>query len=484
MNTFTCTNLISMGRHIPAPFYISIPINLESMELRIDSILRIVPGKRMVGISSWQGKPVIVKLFFHEKHWQRNQSADIHGIELLKQANIPSPKILHQGTTADNQGGVLLIEYLEGLSLTQLLEDASNEQNRKTVLEMAIESIAQCHQGNIWQADIHLDNFILANSQVYLLDGGAVRAAKGEIDEETRMNNLALFFVQFPVAMDSGVAGLLSHYRHQGLELSEQVTAGLQRRLVESRTQRVSSYESKLFRSTTAHRCESSASRFVIYDRRLHSPEFEDFLANPDEKIETAQLLKDGNASTVAEVSIDGRKLVIKRYNIKKAFHGIRGLFTESRARKSWRNAHVLEMLGISTAHAYACIEERFLWVIPRRAYFICEKIEAEQLLRAFEVEQASNSSSAKWLPRFKELFQLMKDYKITHGDMKATNFIFKDELLYVLDLDAMKRHESDEGFGKKYTKDLERFRKNWQGTRLAKSAEELVNEVSLASSS
>ena len=58
---------------------------------------------------------------------------------------------------------------------------------------------------------------------------------------------------------------------------------------------------------------------------------------------------------------------------------------------------------------------------------------------------------------------------------MKATNFLLKEKKIFVLDLDAMTRNASKESFAAKFSKDLERFRKNWVGTSMEPEVESLL---------
>jgi hypothetical protein len=98
-------------------------------------------------------------------------------------------------------------------------------------------------------------------------------------------------------------------------------------------------------------------------------------------------LLKDGNSSTVAVIKIDKKNYVVKRYNIKGFWHGVSRAFRPSRAYNSWRNALLLEMLGIATAHPYLFLEQRRLWLFRGRAYYLCEYIPADDLTTAWGKE-------------------------------------------------------------------------------------------------
>ena len=113
MNNFNCEHLIEMGRHIPTPFYLSLDKEQKEEAIKIESILRIVPGKRMTGISNWRNQTVIVKLFFGPGHWKRNLLSDIRGMNLLRQRHILTPEILHETATFDGKGAVLIIDYLQ-----------------------------------------------------------------------------------------------------------------------------------------------------------------------------------------------------------------------------------------------------------------------------------------------------------------------------------------------------------------------------------
>ena len=479
MNTLSCTELIRMGRHIPTPFHLLLSQEHRQLDLTIETILRIVPGKRIIAVTRWKHKQVIVKIFFQPGHWKRNLLRDLKGINLLTQSSIRTPKILHQTTTADNMGAVLIIEYLQqGASLGSLFDEARSEHEKDDILEMAIQNIARCHQSGLWQRDIHLGNFMLSQGRVYLLDGGAIYSAADKLDVEIRLGNLAMFFAQFPVAIESRVPALLQSYQEQTADLSASELSQFASRIKKAREQRLSNYERKLFRSTSAHRCEHDATKFLVYDRAIHSSDLEKFIEDPDSFIDNGKMLKEGNSSTVAEVTIGDRTYVVKRYNIKNFLHGMTRMFRPSRAHHSWRNASILEMLGITIPHPYLFMEERVLWLFRRRAYFLCEKIAADNLTVSMEKDNSLEDVADELATAFGGLFKVMNEYRISHGDMKATNFIFKDKCLYVLDLDAMRRHKLARIYSAKISKDLTRFRKNWEGTTFESPINGMIREI------
>jgi tRNA A-37 threonylcarbamoyl transferase component Bud32 len=478
MTLLSSSELIAMGRHIPTPFSISVDTQQGTVELKIDSLLRTVPGKRLVALSTWDNRTVIVKIFISSNRWKRGMLKDIAGINRLKQARIPSPNLLIQTTTSDKKAGVLVIEYLrEGTSLAALFDDAKNEEARAEILEMGVKAVADCHQSGLWQNDIHLDNFMLCAGIVYVLDGADVKSEGGVLDIDTRLANFAMFLAQFPVSQDRRWRDLFDQYCKQAPGLTTEDTADFAGKIIKARRKRLNSYEKKLTRSSSANRCEQGANYFYIYDRSIHSPELDLFIADPDSFINEQQLLKDGNSSTVAMIKINECNYVLKRYNIKSFWHGISRAFRPSRAHHSWRNASVLEMLGVATAHPFLYLEERVFWLFRKRAYFLCEYIEGHDLGTAWDKQDIAISEN-EMVVLFRGLFKIMADYRISHGDMKATNFLLQDKELYVLDLDAMERNWSRSKFEEKFSKDLRRFRKNWVGTSMEPEVETLLKDA------
>ena len=178
---------------------------------------------------------------------------------------------------------------------------------------------------------------------------------------------------------------------------------------------------------------------------------------------------------------MSGSTYVLKRYNLKSLWHSIKYLFKPSRAHRRWLNASVLEMLGIATPHPYLMYEERLFGVFRRRAFFLSQNLEAPNLLEQSESNRAQELPVEKIAAAFKQLFDAMLTYQISHGDMKASNFVFHNDLLYVLDLDAMKRHKNREVFLRSMEKDLARFMRNWQGTAFETDFRELVESVELS---
>ena len=135
-------------------------------------------------------------------------------------------------------------------------------------------------------------------------------------------------------------------------------------------------------------------------------------------------------------------------------------------------------MLGVYTPRPYLFIEERFAGFLKHKAYFLAEKIEAVNLWELTEKEEFSTAELSKITASFSKLFNIMIDYKISHGDMKATNFIFYEDKLLVLDLDAMKRHGSKRSFYRAIQKDLDRFMTNWRESPHEEEFRKIIDDL------
>jgi tRNA A-37 threonylcarbamoyl transferase component Bud32 len=480
---FTFKDLARMGKDISVPLRLEIDINSTvnatdnqfSQDIVIEKIFRILPGKRLVGLCEYKGRWAVAKIFFSSKYWERHLRRELRGSQLLIEAGQSVPQIVEILRSESNRGGVLLTKFLAGSETLGNLWSNSLASNTDLLLIFsALESIASCHNRGLWQEDIHLDNFLVFQRKIYLLDSGSIKVEmeNDSLSQSKSLDNLALFFAQFPVWYDKNIQRLFSKYlklrNSQGWAISE---LGFIRMVKKARKKRLELYSRKLFRSTSAHLFLQSIDRFLVYDRKLRSADFDAFVENPDGCLQQGTIIKDGNSSTIARVKINGHVYILKRYNIKGFLHRLKRLFRPSRAYKSWKAGHLLEMLGIGTAHPIMCLEQRFFWIFRRRAYLLCDEISGDHLLSDFDSETKNLEQWERVFASFRVLFDIMNEYKISHGDMKATNFIYSGEQLYVLDLDSLQWHQNGPSFSKKFSKDLKRFRKNWFGTNLEEQA-------------
>jgi len=244
---------------------------------------------------------------------------------------------------------------------------------------------------------------------------------------------------------------------------SSRLSHRLNRQLRMERRKREKKYLKKIYRKSSAYVCQKTWTRFRICDRIRHTKNMQYFLDNPDAFIPEDKLLKDGNSSTVARVEVDHRSLVVKRYNLKSFWHALRRCPRPSRAWHSWGSAHRLTLHGISTPRPVAFIENR--WGLFRsKAYFITEYAPGVDVYHWFHSGKGDAATGQIIIEMFRRLLGQLHDARITHGDLKATNFIFSDDTLMVIDLDAMRSYRwAGPIFRRKFRKDCRRLMQNWQ---------------------
>jgi serine/threonine protein kinase len=123
---------------------------------------------------------------------------------------------------------------------------------------------------------------------------------------------------------------------------------------------------------------------------------------------------------------------------------------------------------NLPVARPLAIIEERTFGV-PGRAALLMEAASGNDLLSIVNNNTRSDDELKTIASKLKNSFDRMRDLKITHGDMKATNILVNENLdLKLIDIDAAKQHCSPSSFHKAREKDRLRFLANWTNKPLA----------------
>jgi tRNA A-37 threonylcarbamoyl transferase component Bud32 len=238
--------------------------------------------------------------------------------------------------------------------------------------------------------------------------------------------------------------------------------AELQRAVGRARARRVRQYLRKTTRACSEYHVERAGGFARICVRALRGAGLQQFFRDPEALFGTGTMVKDGNSATVVRLVMGGRSWIVKRYNVKNAWHGLRrALKPNARQRNAWRNGQRLHFLGIPTARPVALLERR-VGPFSGTAYLVMEDLGARDLLG----EGRAGRIDATLLNRVVELFALLRALGITHGDTKATNFIVQapgsagkhERSVALIDLDSM--HASARGCAR----DRARFLENWRG--------------------
>lgn len=439
----TAASLRAAGREPPLPAALALT---EGGTLTIERWLRVLPGKRLTGIGRWHGQTVLAKLFIaargDERHWQR----ECQGAERLRATGLPTPALLASGSLCDG-GHFLLYAYLDNAH--------SPEAAAVNALTRVFAQLGRLHAAGLLQEDAHLGNFLLRDDDVFVIDGDAVRPLR---DTQDAMSNLALLFAQLPPqTVTDGLAALLDAYCSGNPAAAVDKTR-LTTAIAQARAVRLADYLGKCLRDCSLFRVEQSASRFVAMVRD-EAAFLAPIVADPDRWLAAGTPLKLGRTSTLARIQHAGRTLVIKRYNIKNVGHALSRCWRPSRAWHSWIEGHRLRFLGIATPRPLALIERRY-GPLRSKAWLITEHCAGESLL-AHLVDHLDAPPAAE-LAALSDLFAQLAAVRISHGDLKATNLLWADGRITLVDLDAMRQHGGAASFARAWRKDRERLLENW----------------------
>lgn len=448
------------GRRPPLP--LSVPL-ADGRVLEFSQWLRILPGKRLVGQASLEGEQVLAKLFIAPgaaRHWAREKA----GVEALIAQGIPTPDLIASGHL-DGGGRYLLTRYLPDAQTQRqrwdalAVTDPENPAAQQLVTEV-IAMLARMHGQGLTQSDLHMGNFLWYQGQLHVIDGDAVAAhgAGQPLSHEAAADNLGAFLAQLPMAWeDQSELLIVAYLQHNAAGVLDPERVG--RAMEQGRQWRLKDFLSKAGRDCSLFSVRRNWWR-IIAARRDEAAVVLPLLRQPDALFVGEPLLKDGGSATVTRWQADSRTWVIKRYNIKGVAHWLRRFWRPSRAWHSWLAAHRLQFFEIATPAPVAVCESRF-GPLRRRAWLFTEYCPGPDVLSIFD------SSGAKLPPEDQRaaligVFRQLARHRISHGDCKATNLLWHDGKVWLIDLDAVQAHSSEASWRSAWQKDRARLIRNW----------------------
>ncbi len=442
-------------RQPPLPF--SIAFGSDNASIQVSRILRILPGKRIVGEGRFNGESVLVKLFIaagSERHWQR----ELQGVAALTAARLPTPEIIASGKLTDG-GHAVLSRFLDGAdSLADLWNAAASPKAALDTITPALAIVGRMHNAGLVQDDLHFGNFLIRSGSLYVIDGDAVRAISPgtPLDAGAARDNLAILLAQLPAEWDTRQTQLLDIYhRSTGIRLTP---SALSTSVRQARERRMQDFLAKSARDCTIFAVQRGFTRFVAIQRE-HAAALAPLVADPDRAIAQGALLKDGGSATVARCGNETLgPLVIKRYNLKNRRHALSRAWRPSRAWHSWREGLRLHFLGIATPQPLALIEQR-AGPLRRRAWLVTAYCDGPDLLAHLDPASEPPPAEAAAIVR---LFTTLQRERISHGDLKATNLLWHGGQVMLIDLDAVCRHRTDSAYMRAWRRDRARLLRNW----------------------
>ncbi len=453
---------------IKCPFNITVSNDSKNEMLYCDTIHHLLPNERIVCSGTFMDSQVIGKIFIDPAQHQMHLKRELDGINMLNQGNILTPKVIGSTILTYDNYSILLTEYpSQSTTLKHLWDDAMNDKEKLDVLFRAMAIIADMHNVGIKQDVPHLDNFILNKSnQLYCIDGAAIRkvAQTSADNKEIYLDNIILFFAQLQRKHVYLIPRAYQYYcwvRKPHIH-SCNATYIIQK----SREIRVSiekKYLKEVFRNCSEYVYQKSSKHYLICARDYYQADMKNFWNDCDSILEKGKILKNGNSTTAAIIDVNGKKLVVKRYNFKNLAKLLRKQlpYPPGNIIVSWRNANMLRFSGILTPRPIAIYEKR-IGPFKGNSYFITEYQEgADCWLQIFNHQDKSTQWSSM-LNNFVKLQKQLGEEQIIHGDLKGTNFIDVGDQYSTIDLDSLHRCSSFKIFQKKIGAECIRFLFNW----------------------
>ncbi len=442
----------SMAESIKLAKLPNLPLTLASTQgpVVLQSVLRFLPGKRLVGKAQFKNKPALLKLMTDNSKGRRILAKEQTGHQLMLAANLRLPAI--ELLPEDNEG-VVAIAY-------QWLPDAraftETDLQNPAYCQQLLKLMADLHQAGLIHDDLHVDNLLISAENLYLVDYAAVKKlAEKPLTETASLNNLALLIVQFTDAGQQHLRGKFADYcAFRNWPLTEQLSAQLDKAVKKAWQKRQRTYLKKCFRDCTMTAYQRHAKMEYAFRREFLNAVGKDFIGQLDQLIVDGELLKDGNSATVAKVAVSGQPLVIKRYNLKSFGHFLKRCWRPSRAANAWQFGRLLELIGLPTPKVLGFVEKRSGY-FRKEAYLITEWSDAEELSKCYP-DLPPDDAVAEQIER---IFSLLAKYQLHHGDLKASNLLIdKNDCVQLIDLDAMRQIMKT----LKHSNDRNRFKANW----------------------
>jgi tRNA A-37 threonylcarbamoyl transferase component Bud32 len=451
-------NELATAEQLPAtPFYLRPSDDNEEMWL-CQKVYRYLPKKRIVLKLHRGSNTVVGKLFYRKKDYDR----EVRGQKWLENKGFLTPKVsgaTENHSQANKQSWMLVYEHINTISVASAMLNMTIAAQQKLLLRCC-QIVAKMHARGLYQDDIHLDNFLYDHDKIWIVDSASIKNNKAPLSKKLALSNLGLLLAQTPAEQRPNITEVCQHYS----DIYDYFTIKqdeLNNTIIRMQQRRWSHYKKKLSRNCTEFWVAQNNTGITVVRKDHLSDELLDKLKNIDQWMESGRQLKDGNTATVAKVDYNGNPYVIKRYNIKNWRHALSRSLRPTRGWTSWHNGNYLRFNEINTPLPVALVEERFGF-IRKRAWLITAYSNGVDLLTATKSTNMSPIALPQLPTLAANLVRQLIRANISHGDMKATNFIVTNNGLQLIDLDAMQIHASHAKTVVAINTDIDRLLRNW----------------------
>jgi tRNA A-37 threonylcarbamoyl transferase component Bud32 len=411
----------------------------KSMELTIGHCLRSVPGRRAVYEGLWEGRSVIIKVFLLRVQGWRHFVRELKGLNLLADRCIPTATVLGYGRDADGNR-ILVLEKIENAeTLSSILTETGNAADRMELLGQTLSLLAQMHIAGVLQRDLNAGNFLWDGGTVYALDPAQMQFFSRPVGRKKSLRQVAHKATAFLAYDDTVKKELLDiYFQKRGWKLNDAVIKHIESLAKRARQRIFKRRLKKTLRSCTHFVRQKHDCWCGVFDHHIFEhQDIDGFMAGINEAMEAGEILKRGNTCLIR---LDGRDVVVKRYNHKGFWHSLRYTLKGSRAKKCWLFGHRLKWLGIGVAAPLAFIEQRHCGLI-RQSYILNEMIDGQNIREHIARPDLDERARQQIRDKADALLSEIAKHRISHGDLKATNILIHNNQPVLIDLDSMKYH-------------------------------------------
>lgn len=185
-------------------------------------------------------------------------------------------------------------------------------------------------------------------------------------------------------------------------------------------------------------------------------------------------LLKFGSRSVVGSITLaDGTPAVLKYYFPKNLHKHLSHGGKRSRCLRSWTAALAFQHLGLPTPAPLVIAEWHKLggvWL--EKSFLATRRAEGISLFEWVDQHDGDTARLQKMAGRLQEIFTRMATYRISHGDLKASNIVVTSgDAPEFIDLDGVEILSTADRWKSSQSRDARIFRENWRDRPAAASA-------------
>ena len=410
---------------------------VDIVDLHFSKVLREVSNKRKVVEASYDNQSFVVKFFNKRPEYLK----ELAGVFHLNEAGISTPKIYSFGISS-NEYFIIFQKINDSLTIEQFLSSNENFSSKQAVIKQVLALNRKMYEKNIIQLDNYFKNYLYANGEIYLIDGGLVRRIKF-----FKFFRKFLNFSLISSKIDPEYSKKTMAYKNKFFEYLHKKCVGFY--LYKA----ISNFQKKTLRTSSQFEKKSSLnySIFKQKDFNFDFKKIDDFLLN-------AEIIKNGNTCTVFR----NQDLIIKRYNVKNIWHFIKMQFTKPRGKNSWQVSNTFQLYNLPCPKPFFYFEKRFLF-LRLTSYFAMERIDGESIV-SYQESLRDKLHIEKLKKNIFKLFNIFNHYKFIHGDLKKTNILVDNKMqIRMIDFDKSFFSMSQSIYNYKIKKQIARFLSNWK---------------------